>query len=183
MSSYLTEFNCYKKLKISCEHFVLYDSLANSFEYAERIYALISSNRFCFGEAVCLLLARNRMFTYCLEFLWVFRHVGRTVACDTAGKSQPLRSVSCLYVWLSRRRHDHGNANVFKCAERNSFFMWLSFTRPFCVIVFSPSYGLLTVTRALTLLPVTLKWVWPTNGNVHGCFYPSKNRETSGLPG
>ena len=34
-----------------------------------------------------------------------------------------------------------------------AFFIWLSFTWPFCVIVFSPSSGLLTVTAPLPCCP------------------------------
>ena len=64
----LTEFHCYKKLKILCEHSVHSGSLTRSFEYAERRYPLISRNRLCSGDTLCLLLGRNRMFRYCLEF-------------------------------------------------------------------------------------------------------------------
>ena len=94
----LTEFHCYKKLKILCQHSFHSDSLTKIFEYAERRHSLISRNRVCSGDAVCLLLGRNRIFVYCLEFQCFFRHVGQTVACDLEGKSQPFRSVSCLYV-------------------------------------------------------------------------------------
>ena len=181
MSSYVTKLHCYKNLKILSVQLCAFDNLTRSSEHAEWRQALISRNRVRPGDAVFTVSDEPNVYIL-FGVSTVFRHVGQTVACDLEGKAQPLRSV-CLYVWLSRQCADLATADVLKCAERNSVFIWLSFTWPFCVIVFSPCFGLLTVTRARTVLPVTLKWVWPANANVRGSFYPCKKRRTSGLPG